>query len=358
MKISSAHSGGALTKSAAPIKPRARNLSKQFARLQIVRRIVAASLLVLSVTGVGAQTISPGEVWPDDRGQHIQAHGGGILKVGDTYYWFGEDRSRDNEPDKRYVACYSSKDLVHWTFRNKVVRLSDPEKIGDGWVLERPKVFYNQKTRTFVMYAHLDNKMYRLARVAVLTCDRVDGDYKYLKSFRPLGQESRDIGQFVDDDGAAYLVFESRPTKGFFIAKLSDDYLDVEKQMSFVPEPLEGGGLVRYEGLYYLIGSRMTAWNPNPNLFATAASLEGPWSKFKDIAPPSAKTYGAQSTMMVKVVGTKKTAVIFMADKWKPSEQWDSRYLWMPLEIGGGKLWVPEPTKWTLDVATGEAVLK
>jgi hypothetical protein len=27
----------------------------------------------------------------------------------------------------------------------------------------------------------------------------------------------------------------------------------------------------------------------------------------------------------------------------------------MPLEIGDGKLWLPEPKEWTLDVATGEA---
>ena len=40
----------------------------------------------------------PGETWPDDRGRHIQAHGGGILKEGDTFYWFGEDRAADNTP--------------------------------------------------------------------------------------------------------------------------------------------------------------------------------------------------------------------------------------------------------------------
>lgn len=39
-----------------------------------------------------AQTTRPGEVWPDDRGLHIQAHGGGILNHGDTWYWLGEDR--------------------------------------------------------------------------------------------------------------------------------------------------------------------------------------------------------------------------------------------------------------------------
>ena len=304
-----------------------------------------------------AVTIRPGAPWLDNRGKRIQAHGGGILKLGNTYYWFGEDRSRDNLRGMRYVSCYASTNLGQWTFRHQVVKLADPEQLGPGWVFERPKVFYNARTKTFVMYAHLDNHSYRLARVAVLTCDTVDGDYHYLKSFRPLGYESRDIGQFIDDDGTAYLIFEDRPN-GFHIAKLSDDYLNVEKDVYLFTNHLEGGALVHYEGLYYCIGSELTGWNPNPNQYATAKSLSGPWSDFKDIAPPEANTYGSQSTMMLKVSGTKTNCVIFMGDMWEPWQQWDSRYLWMPLEIGNGKLRLPAPRKWTLDITTGEAKIE
>ncbi|MEO7048204.1 MAG: hypothetical protein ABI091_23095, partial [Ferruginibacter sp.] len=46
--------------------------------------------------------------------------------------------------------------------------------------------------------------------------------------------------------------------------------------------------------------------------------------------------------------------VIFMADQWRPATQWDSRYLWMPLEIGNGQLHVPEPKPWTINVKTGD----
>ena len=311
--------------------------------------------LLAGWASAGQLPINPGAVWPDNRGQHIQAHGGGIIKLGDTYYWFGEDRSPESDRDKRYVSCYSSADLAHWTFRNQVVKLADPENLGRRWVLERPKVFHNPKTKKYVMYAHIDGKGgYQFASVAVFTCDSVDGDYQYLKSFRPLGHESRDLGQFVDDDGSAYLIFEDRPF-GFRIAKLSDDYLNVEKEMCLIPEHLEGGAVVHYDGLYYVIGSGLTGWRPNPNKYATAPGLTGPWSEFKDLAPPETNTYGSQSTMMLKVVGAKTTTVIFMGDIWKPQTQWDSRYLWMPLEIGGGKLWLPEPKPWTLDLKAGLA---
>jgi hypothetical protein len=302
-------------------------------------------------SGTGA-VIRPGAVWPDNQGNHIQAHGGGIILIGDTYYWFGEYRAKGGDPADRYVGCYASGDLAHWTFREKI-RFSPPPGFTSGWVLERPKVFYNHNTKKYVMYFHLDDRRYKRAEVGIAVSDQVDGNYRFVKGFRPLGMESRDIGQFIDDDGSAYLIFESRPTHGFVIAKLSDDYMNVEKKICLIKEPIEGGALVHYKGLYYIIGSHLTGWSPNPNLYATAKSLAGPWSSFKNIAPPQTNTYGAQSTMMLKVTGSKNTAVIFMGDIWKPRTQWDSRYLWMPLEIGGGQLKLPGPRPWKINVKTG-----
>lgn len=300
--------------------------------------------------------IRPGEIWPDNNGNHIQAHGGGIMKLGNTYYWYGEERSKGLDSNYRYVSCYSSKDLVNWTFKRDVVKMSDSDSIGRTWILERPKVFYNKHSRKFVMYFHLDNRGYKLARVGIAVCDKPDGNFKFVKSFRPLGHESRDIGQFIDDDGTAYLVFEDRPF-GFRIAKLSDDYMNVEKEMCLIPAHMEGGAIVHYNGLYYSIGSALTGWRANPNKYAVAKSLEGPWSEFNDIAPSSTNTYGSQSTMLLKVKGKKSTTVIFMGDIWRPKTQWDSRYLWMPLKIGEGKLWLPEPGPFTLNVKTGEALM-
>ena len=43
-----------------------------------------------------------------------------------------------------------------------------------------------------------------------------------------------------------------------------------------------------------------------------------------------------------------------MGDIWKPDTQWDSRYLWMPLEIGDGKMSLLPPKAWKVDVQTGE----
>jgi hypothetical protein len=333
---------------------------------QISTRFFSSALLAcLAIPFARSQTVRPqadvilpGERWLDDRGQPIQAHGGGILQWEGVYYWVGEDRSQHNHPEMRYVSCYASKDLVHWTFRGQILALADPEHLGANWVLERPKLFHNLRTGKFILYFHLDDSRYKLARVGVAVSDRADGNYFYIKSFRPLDQESRDIGQFIDDDGSAYLIFESRPSKGFFIAKLSDDYMTVDKQVSFISKPLEGGALVHSGGLYYVLGSHLTGWSPNPNVYATSPSLSGPWTDFKNIAPPEANTYQAQSTMVVKVVGSQETSVIFMGDIWKPPALWDSRYLWMPVQIGSGEFHLPEPQPWMLNVKTGRSTIE
>jgi hypothetical protein len=242
---------------------------------------------------------------------------------------------------------------MNWKFMGDVVKMRDPENLGYQWILERPKVYYNKPTKKYVMYFHLDTRNYKYARVGIAISNKPNGDFKFVKSFRPLDHESRDIGQFIDDDGTAYLVFEDRAL-GFHIVKLAEDYLSVDKEMSLVKAPLEGGAIVHNKGLYYAIGSALTGWNPNPNKYATSKTLEGPWTEFKDIAPQQTNTYGSQSTMLIKVVGSKSTTIIFMGDQWRPKTQWDSRYLWIPVEIGDGKLWLPEPKPFRIDVKTGE----
>jgi len=202
-----------------PLKTADRSLSILMRISKFFRvALIANAFLVFAALGVVAATTSlirPGAAWRDTHGNRIQAHGGGILHFDHTWYWFGEDRTPGLDPHKRYVSCYSSRDLIHWTFCGRPLQLSDPEHLGVGWKLERPKVFYSPMTRHFVMYMHLDDARYTFARVAIAVSDRITGPYHYLRSFRPLGFESRDIGQFIDDDGSAYLIFESRPSGGF-----------------------------------------------------------------------------------------------------------------------------------------------
>ena len=48
--------------------------------------------------------------------------------------------------------------------------------------------------------------------------------------------------------------------------------------------------------------------------FTAAPALAGPWSEFADIAPPETNAYGSRFKMLLKVVGMKRTVVIFLVD--------------------------------------------
>ena len=36
----------------------------------------------------------PGRVWLDTEGKRIQAHGGSVMYVDGTYYWYGENKEK------------------------------------------------------------------------------------------------------------------------------------------------------------------------------------------------------------------------------------------------------------------------
>lgn len=106
------------------------------------------------------------------------------------------------------INCYSSTNLVEWTLVNRLLTLQPSGDLGPNRIVERPKIVYNDKTAMYVMYMHIDNAQYSEAKVGVATSTQVCGNYSYQWSFQPLGQQSRDIGLFKDDDGSAYLLTE------------------------------------------------------------------------------------------------------------------------------------------------------
>ena len=98
-----------------------------------------------------------------------------ILKQGDYYYWFGENRNADNT--FRAVSVYRSTDLRTWEFRNNVLTPSAAAEL-QGANIERPKVIYNASTGRYVMWMHKENgQNYSEARAAVASSATIDGTY-------------------------------------------------------------------------------------------------------------------------------------------------------------------------------------
>lgn len=312
---------------------------------------------------------SPGRIWRDSDGRPIQAHGGGILHDRGVYYWFGENKDGDTTlvPETGAsriaaigVSCYSSTDLYHW--RNEGIALpavpGDPgHDLHPSRVMERPKVLYNARTGSYVMWLHVDTTDYRYARAGVAVSPTPAGPYRYLGSVSPCGADSRDMTLFQDDDGAAYLVFSSEWNRNTTIARLTDDYLGVDDAFiktqvhPYRNEGRESPALFKDGGIYYLITSGCSGWEPNAAQCHAAASIWGPWERLGDpcLGPDAARTFGAQGTFVLPVAGL-PGCYIFMADRWNPADLRDSRYTWLPAEVLDGSVTIRWHDRWDLSV--------
>ncbi|MFL6636746.1 MAG: hypothetical protein ACJ8HJ_31010, partial [Massilia sp.] len=143
-----------------------------------------AAALLAAVAHVHADGVfRPGALWPDDKGVHINAHGGGILEHDGVYYWFGEHKVAGTAGNVAQVGVhvYSSRNLTDWKDEGIALAVSnDPASdIVKGAIIERPKVIRNPKTNKFVMWFHLElkGKRYDAARAGVAVADKVTGPY-------------------------------------------------------------------------------------------------------------------------------------------------------------------------------------
>ncbi|XP_077233824.1 arabinanase/levansucrase/invertase isoform X2 [Tasmannia lanceolata] len=297
----------------------------------------------------------PGRQWLDTDGNCIQAHGGGILYVENsrTYYWYGENKDGPTyqahkkgpaRVDIMGVSCYSSKDLWTWTHEGVVLPGEEENITHDLYksnVLERPKVIYNDQTEKYVMWMHIDDVNYTKASVGVAVSDSPTGPFKYLYSKRPHGFDSRDMTIFKDDDGKAYLIYSSEDNSELHIGPLMDDYLDVTRVMRrvLVGQHREAPAVFKHEGTYYMITSGCTGWAPNEVYAHAAESMMGTWETMGNPCVGGNKafratTFFSQSTFVLPLPGL-PDSFIFMADRWNPAELRDSRYVWLPLTVGG-----------------------
>ena len=269
--------------------------------------------------------------------------------MGRTWYWIGENKTRGSSFYAN--SCYSSADLVHWKFVNDTLKLQASGDLGPNRVVERPKIVYNARTRTYVMYMHIDDAKYAEARVGVATSATVCGDYAYRGSFRPLGFESRDLGLFQDSDGSAFLLSEDRKN-GLRIDALSDDYLTVTRTVAVLPD-MEAPAMVKADGRYFIFCSHLTGWDTNDNQYATAPSPAGPWSALADFTPAGTHTFNSQTTFVLPVTGKKGTTYIYMGDRWMPKDLASSTYIWLPLNLSGGSASLEWHDRWRLDAGSG-----
>ena len=297
-------------------------------------------------------TIKNGGFWNDARGMRIEAHGAGMIKVGDTWYWIGEDKAH-NSGTFRGVNAYASKDLGSWEFRNAIItRNTAPDLAASGRIIERPKVIHNDATDQYVMWLHWDGNSYADAEAGVFTSATVDGNYTLRSHFRPNGNMSRDDTLFKDDDGKAYFISAANENADLMLYELSDDYLTIKRQvMRLSTAKREAPAMFKQGGRYYIITSAATGWDPNQAQYFSAASIEGPWTALVNIG--NSTTHDTQSTFILPVQGTQATTCVYLGDRWQDPDLVGSKYIWLPLKISGTSLSIDYYAEWQLNLTTG-----
>lgn len=355
-------------------------------------------LLLLAVLPLGAQvSVGPEAtadgLWLADDGEHINCHGGNILRLADgTYCWYGEHRV-ENVPGASQdgIALYTSRDLATWHYEGLVLEAvrDTTSDIALGCIMERPKVTFNPKTGKYVLIFHLElrGKGYAAARTGFAVADTPRGPFRFLRSLRPNagkwpkdfgkaerraasalrqddykewwtpqwrqaiadglflardmagGQMSRDMTVYVDDDGKAYHLYSSEDNLTLQLAELTADYTDYTgKYYRIAPAGQnEAPVIFKKNGYYWLITSGCTGWAPNQARLFRAARITGPWEQLP--APcrgtGAETTFGGQGTFAMPDP-TRPGEFIFMADIWTPSRLSHSRHLWIPVVFEDG----------------------
>lgn len=324
--------------------------NRTFRPVLVVLLLLVSVLVPVAAAQAATVSFTPGAAWTDQNGNPLQMHGLGIIKVGGTWFAFGEDKTGESSANTsfQHIPCYSSTDLAHWTFQSDALTRQSSGDLGPNRIVERPKVIFNSSTGQYVMYMHIDNSSYGEAKVGVATSSSVCGPYSYRGSFQPLGFQSRDIGLFQDTDGTAYLLSEDR-ANGLRIDKLSSDYLSVTSAVAVLSD-FEAPAMAKINGTYYLFGSHLTGWSTNDNVYATSTSLSGGWSAFNNFAPVGTHTYNTQTANVVPVAGG---TFIYAGDRWTTSNLGTSPLVWLPLTIHGTVVTMGSYNQWTLDPNAG-----
>lgn len=275
------------------------------------------------------RSFRPGAEWLDTNGRPIQAHAGGLIMVGNSFYWYGENKQftvDKTSPQSWGIRFYRSRDLYNWEDLGPIIPPDtiDPKSpLSSESFPERPHILYNPKTRKYVCWIKVRGQgpEYRL----VMQADHITGPYHIAKPrLQPAGMAAGDFDMVADpDSGKAYMYFEHEH-KEMVCIELTDDWCGVTDRLSrhfpsSAPDTKEGIACFRRDGKLYLTASGMTGYFPNPSSTVLAEDYHGPFSDLGDLHPAdrSRTSFNSQISCIFRHP-RKKDLYIALADRWFP----------------------------------------
>ena len=273
----------------------------------------------VATTGWG--TIHNDFFWYDDTGKLIQVRSGALDKFGDLYYWYG------SQPGAIQQTCYTSPDLVHWTYKGVIITLAKDAN--------RMDVLYNDTTKTYVMFLkYIGNAAY----LGIATAKAPEGPFTFVSQTLVDSNFIGDMSMYKDDDGTAYLAYvwdQAGPNRQHGIYKMSADYLTLDTRMYLWSVPSrEAPHIFKRNGTYYYGVSETNGIQPSATRYYTATNLTGPWSAATMLVTPgSSTTYETQCDFVFPFTGTQGTVYMLDADRWIPTGGFQGNYLWLPYDF-------------------------
>jgi hypothetical protein len=321
-----------------------------------------------------AGPLATGIAFMDTDGKRVNAHGGGIIRVGDTFYMHGEVFA-SNSTANNFVgfSMYSSKDLATWKNEGIILPTQASGELGPNRKGERPHIIQCPSTGEYVLYAHAASEDYQTDKeVVYATSATVNGQYAYkgaLKNASGALAVHSDMSAYADDTGA-YVLTES----GHVYTLASDCHSWVSDKTYGAVNGDSGGSesptVFKAGDTYYWIGSNKTGWRANNNFYSTAPAISGPWTYRGFIAPvedptdsiSDERTWLSQSTWVQPVVGCSGTVYVYWGDHWDGTESTTApgrhndlaTYVFQPLVFDGIEISMPSyQASWKLDVGAG-----
>lgn len=325
-----------------------------------------------------SKTIKNDTFWKDTDGNYIYSQGGNILKVGDTYYWYGAKYrgavtyasnpvSKNGDIKFLGVTAYSSKDLATWKFEGNIIDATVGGTVFEtaSWV-GRLGVVYNQNTQKYVLVTQFSNSTLGMGSgVAFATSDSPTGTFTYNHLQPQIGNvinpATGDQSTFVDDDGQAYLVFSNSNGRArTYVAPFrTSDYLNIEPATQIARNITSGGregnAMFKYNGMYYVCSSNLHGWNASQTYCIKSSNIYGPYSE-EFVMNGSSEDFShvTQTGFFISVQGNTENTIIFAGDRWSNFAGNGIGYnQWLPLSFNGSEPIMNSLSEYTLDTQTG-----
>ncbi len=318
-------------------------------------------------SGSTAPAVQNDVFWKDTSGNPIFSQGGGVLKVGNTYYWYGAkyngavtyynnpSAGMNSDTSLNAITAYSSTDLVHWKFEGNVMAASDVG--GGGWV-GRIGVAYNANTGKYVLVSQLNSEL------MFATSSTPNGHFTLAGTQSSIGNVvnnmSGDQSVFVDDDGQAYLAFSNKSGRShLYVARLRpSDFLQVEPAANIYNSSSggrEGNIMFKHAGSYYFCSSDLHGWNASHTYCITSSKVASSYSsEFVMQGTDADFSHVTQSGLAFPVNGSSGSFVVFGGDRWSDFAGNGIGYNdWVPVTFNGTTPIFHSLSQWNLDAAAG-----